>query len=121
MIVGKITELSCGCGERFRAFVKADDGFSADCPVCGTKCSTGNPAKKAHFSVPLDYTVQSDQGESVVDGYHPDEVGEARALLPGHDIQPDGTVRYRNAAHRRACYAEQASVFTRERERNGHH
>ena len=81
--------LVCQCGNRFEQFSKSPTPREIPCPACGKAGCEPNFDK---MRIVTERQFAGSECESLREGFHPDEVSEARRLFPETDIRDDGTV-----------------------------
>jgi hypothetical protein len=93
MRAARIVNHTCSCGWTGSVCLKRAAGWAAKCPECGKVEKPERPKAPRYYG---DRRFAGTERESVMHGFHPDEVGEARRLLPAFQecIRDDGTVQF---------------------------
>ncbi len=96
MLAAKIVpNLKCGCGHQFKAFVRAEDGWTCECPSCGGRVhESDRGGSQVRFYGNRRFA--GSEAASRCQGFHPDEVPEARKRLAKyqHCIKDNGRVEF---------------------------
>jgi len=81
--------LRCNCGHTFEAFSKSAEPRKIACPACRQENCEPDFGK---LRIVTERQFAGEECESLREGFHPDEVQEARRLFPDNQIRDDGTV-----------------------------
>lgn len=83
--------LKCSCGHGFEEFSKTREPRALPCPKCG---ATNCEPDFGKCRIVTERQFAGSECESIREGFHPDEVEEARRTFPDTTIRDDGTVMW---------------------------
>lgn len=104
MIEAKIVpNLKCECGKQFQGFVSRGNGWMAPCPECSKPVSESS---RAHDRTKFygNRRFSGTESQSRCQGVHPDEVMEAKRMLPDHQhcIKDNGRIEFADRKEERS-------------------
>ncbi len=102
------------CSNAFTELCHSSQRSALKCPACG------NDRVEPDFDqtrIVTERRFSGAEAESLTEGFHPDEVEEARQLFPDHTIRDDGTVIYSSRSNVKAFQRRKEQIRAQERDK----